>query len=312
MATVFRWNITRREQLGRLVEGEPAESYPEFLEDLRRCCARVIAMAGDSRLVFVGRSPESLYDYLTGALADTSWADRLAMLNVSLWAFGRFDDTSPTAAGCDAMRAQLADVGLAPARIAASPRPIALIDLVSSGGTLGTLVELLISEAERAGVDVRAVRRRLRIVGISQQETPHPRTWRWRTHTQLAVAFRPSAVKGVSIPPQLWDFLGNTQKKVARTNPPARWGDPQMARPPRGSDFAAALRFAVALHDLGRTRAERDALAAQIATQPAMRYPWCRVLGAELRGTTRLKRVGPTFASKRFIRPARQSRSVPK
>lgn len=286
MATVFRWNVTRREQLGRLVDGEPAESYPEFLDDLRRCCARVIAMAGDSRLVFIGRSPESLYDYLTGALTDTSWADRLAMLNISLWAFGRYEETSPTTAGCDAMRAQLADVGLEPARIATSPRPIALIDLVSSGGTLGTLVELLVSEAERRRVDVRAVRRRIRIVGISQQEKPHPTTWRWRTQTRWPVAFRPSAIKGVSVPPQLWDYLGNTQKKVARTNPPARWGDPEMARPPREADHVAALRLAARVYRSARERDERYALASQIAAGRAMRYAWCRSLALELRGST--------------------------
>ncbi|HEX5076385.1 MAG TPA: hypothetical protein VFW03_24455 [Gemmatimonadaceae bacterium] len=56
MPNVFRWNIARREQLGRLVTGEPVENLPWILEEVRRCAARVIAMAGDSQLVFVGRS----------------------------------------------------------------------------------------------------------------------------------------------------------------------------------------------------------------------------------------------------------------
>ena len=70
MPAVFRWNITRREQLGRLVEGEPAEIHRSVLEELRLCCARVIAMAGDSRLVFIGRSPEQLYDDLQEMVRD--------------------------------------------------------------------------------------------------------------------------------------------------------------------------------------------------------------------------------------------------
>ena len=74
MHTVFRWNIARREQLGRLVAGELAPDLSYVIEEIRRCCARVIAMAGDSRLVFIGRSPENLHDYLTGALAETSWS----------------------------------------------------------------------------------------------------------------------------------------------------------------------------------------------------------------------------------------------
>lgn len=284
MSTVFRWNVTRREQLGRLVEGEPAESYPEFIGDLRRCCARVIAMAGDARLVFIGRSPESLYDYLTGALADTSWSDRLAILNVSLWRFGRDEDTRPTAAGCAALREQLEALGLTPASIVASPHPIALVDLVSSGETLGTVVEILLGEAASTSADVRAVRRRLRVVGITERQTPSPKTWRWRTHTHWAVTFRPSAVKGVAVPCTLWDYLGNSQKKVARTNPPSRWGDPEMQRPPREPDHVAALRLAVGVYNAGRTRGEREALAALIAAEPSMRHSWCRALVGELKG----------------------------
>lgn len=84
-----------------------------------------------------------------------------------------------------------------------------------------------------------------------------------------------------------------------------------MARPPRGSDFAAALCFAVALHDLGRTRAERDALAAEIATRPAMRYPWCRALAAELRGIRRPRRVERSFARRAKAWRSVESRQVP-
>ena len=84
MPNVFRWNIARREQLGRLVTGESVEGLPWILEEVRRCAARVMAMAGDSQLVFVGRSPEALFDYLTGALAGTSWSDRTTLLHLSL------------------------------------------------------------------------------------------------------------------------------------------------------------------------------------------------------------------------------------
>lgn len=283
MHTVFRWNITRREQLGRLVEGEPAESYAEFLDDLRRCCARVLAMAGDARLVFVGRSPESLYDYLIGALAETSWSDRLAMLNVSLFRLGHDEASTPGPAGWAAFREQLDAVGLEPAGIASSARAITLIDLVSSGDTMDTLVELLLGWAVDDRVDVRAVRRRLRIVGIIRREQPSPKTWRWRAHTRWVVRFRPSAVKDVAVPDQLWDYLGNMQAKVARTNPPSCWGDPEMHRPPRDPGHAAALRLAVSVYELARTRDERKALARLLASEPAMRHPWLRRLVTELR-----------------------------
>ncbi|NLC24613.1 MAG: hypothetical protein GX776_09170 [Oxalobacter sp.] len=39
------------------------------------CCARIIAFAGNSDLVFVGRSPESFFDLLSGMLFDTTWLE---------------------------------------------------------------------------------------------------------------------------------------------------------------------------------------------------------------------------------------------
>jgi len=304
MPTVFRWNITRREQLGRLITGEPAELHPAMLDELRRCCARVIAMAGDARLVFIGRSPEHLYDYLTGALAHTSWADRLTLLNLSLKSSGP-TWIEPDAAAYRVLRGQFAASGLEPRAIAMSARPIALVDLIYGGETFGKLADFLFEWAVDSGVGWRAVRRQLRIVGITERQRRGPKTWRWRT-LDWAARFRPSALKGVSVPYWFWTHLGDSEKKVSRANPPARWTDPEMARPPRGPDFAEALRVAVSLHDAGRTRAERDALAAAISAQPAVRCPWCRVLAAELRAASRPKRVERVFASKQRVRSWRR------
>ena len=110
MPAVFRWNIARREQLGRLVDGAPVDVHPAVLHELRLCCARVIAMAGDARLVFIGRSPEYLYDYLTGAFAGTSWAGRLTLLNISFKNVAR-DSVEPNASAYALLRDQFVDAG---------------------------------------------------------------------------------------------------------------------------------------------------------------------------------------------------------
>lgn len=54
-AKPFRWNLTHRRHLGGLLDGERAKAYPDFNDDLLRCCSRILAFAGDSDLVFVGR-----------------------------------------------------------------------------------------------------------------------------------------------------------------------------------------------------------------------------------------------------------------
>ena len=300
MPTVFRWNITRREQLGRLVDSGPADAVAHILEPVRLCSARVIAMAGNARLVFVGRSPDALYDYLTGAFAGTSWAGRIALLNLSLRGCAARWDGLPRqarAALCDHFRGLTLD----PAAIIAHAHPVAFVDLICEGETFGKLLDLLISWAVADGIDPRALRRRLRIVGITEQYVGGGCQSGWK-ELEWAKPFRRSVLKGVAIPYWFWTYLGDSESKASRCNPPERWGDPEMAHPPRDDRHLDGLRRAVALHAAGRTRVERDALAATLSEQPAIRHVWCRVLAAELRRVSRPKRIERTFASKRRVR----------
>ena len=69
----FRWNLTHRNYLGKLIEGQRARAYDDLRDDLLPCCSRIMAFADDSNLIFVGRSPESIFDYLSGLLFDSSW-----------------------------------------------------------------------------------------------------------------------------------------------------------------------------------------------------------------------------------------------
>lgn len=68
----FRWNLTHRNHLGNLLDGERSATYNNFDDELLRCSSRIMAFAGDSDLVFVGRSTESIFDFLSGLLFDSS------------------------------------------------------------------------------------------------------------------------------------------------------------------------------------------------------------------------------------------------
>src|SRR5262249_41288648 len=117
----------------------PRLSMADFLEGLLRCCARVLASARGADLCFVGRSLDSVFDPLCGLLRGTSWEPRLTLLPLSLhrapdWALR-------TAARRRALRAYLQAQGWAPEALARREHPVALTDLVSTGETLGGLVE---------------------------------------------------------------------------------------------------------------------------------------------------------------------------
>lgn len=282
MSEPFRWNIARREQLGRLVDGPALPEQPLFVPALRACAARALAFAGDADLLFVGRSPENLFDYLSGAFADGGWAERCALLNISLRAdLATLRRQYPQAQ--TQVRAMLEAHGLAPAQLLRRPRPVALVDLVASGGTFGTLAATLTEWTAEERLDPRAVWRKLRFVGITVRTKTSPKTWRWQQHAAWARSLPRGGVRNVSIPAWLWDYWGNRQAKVTPWNPPWRWGAPGHSHPSRRGPFREALEIACALYDLGATPAERRALAELLAASPALRERWCRALILELR-----------------------------
>ncbi|HEX8210447.1 MAG TPA: hypothetical protein VF584_09760 [Longimicrobium sp.] len=286
MTAPFRWKLAGRPALGTLLDGDREHAYRGFFVDLRDCGVRVVAAAADGDLVFVGRSPESIFDYLTGVLSGTSWSERLVLLNLSM----RHSDVEQLArtdpAAVAAIRDQLASLGLSPGQIAASARPKVFVDLVSGGNTFGHLLGLLEHWAGDAGVDVAAVRRRIRFLGITDRMKNSPNTWRWYQRVEWASRLPRSALRSISIPYGLWMYLGEYQRKVARWHPPARWGAEDAARPPRDEDALKALRLAHMVHERGRGRVERGRFAAELAAQRQLRDPSVRRLILELRGTS--------------------------
>ncbi|MDX2004646.1 MAG: hypothetical protein SFU83_05150 [Meiothermus sp.] len=279
----FRWDVKRREQLGKLLEGTPAEAYPEFWEDLRLCAARVLSASQDGNLVFLGRSPESLFDYLSGMLGETSWASRLALLNVSLHRWDARDIRREYRQSLEVFRQHLAALELSPRQIAAAPRKTVLVDVVSGGSTYQNLSELWLEWARGSGLDPAALARRMRFVGLVWRTKNSPNTWRWQQHAPWLAAYGPRAAHNVSIPGRMWRFIGEEQHKVSRWNPPPAWGLEQMAEPPREFWHLEALRFAYAVYSRAREPLEREAFRDLLTQQPSMRHGWFRDLLGQIR-----------------------------
>lgn len=281
--TPFRWDITRRNQLGGLIQGERAWAYEAFYDQLLPCCSRVLAFAGDSDLVFIGRSPESVFDHLSGLLFGTSWFDRLELLHFSM----RFREEAEIRAerpeAIEAMRSYLRRLGLDPEGLATRRRPAAFIDLVCTGDTFGRLTSFLHNWAKEIGYDWNAVRRRVRLVGITERTKTSPKTWRWQQHATWLPLLGRGAVKNVSVPYALWDYLGNRQDKVSRSYTPSRWGDPALSSPSYDEAQLKALRLAFELFRLGRTSGRKDQLVSLLVREPAMRHDWFRALVREIR-----------------------------
>lgn len=279
----FRWNITNQTYLGSLVNGARAEVYNGFFDQMLLCCSRVLAFAGDSDLTFVGRSPESIFDHLSGLLFNTSWFDRLELLQFSMRFYneGKIREKYPNA--IDAIRAYLDMLNLSPAALAVRPRPVAFIDLVASGYTFSSLIMILYKWTREMQFDWNAVRRKIRLVGITERTKTSPKTWRWQQHSEWVNLLEGGSIKNVSIPADLWRYLGNYQFKVTKSYTPSRWGSPDAAKPDYSEEQLKALRLAYELFEYGQTKERREELASIMVEESAMKQGWFRALVKEVR-----------------------------
>lgn len=273
----FRWDIKRREQLGSLAATEPPPTPPRFEDDLITACAGVLGLAGDSDLVFVGRSPDALFHFLSGALLTTRFANRLSSLNLAL----RHQWISSEAV--DVIEPYFDELELTPYGLLERSRPAALVDVVDTGGTYGDIVTLLHSWCRRDGLDWRAVAARVRLVGVTWRMKAGPKTRRWQQQADWTHLLPRGAIKNVSAPQDFVSYLAAEQPKTTESFTPDAWWDEDVARPLRSPEAREGLALALHLFDLGSSKEGRARLARALADRPAMRDPWFRSLALQLK-----------------------------
>lgn len=285
VAKPFRWTIAKREQLGHLLAGAPrVNPYRRgFLDELRRASARILALADDADLAFVGRTPENFYDYLSGAFDGMADAPGLHLVHFSLRCAGPGGIATIAPEKVAGFHGYLRAEGIDAAAVCERQHPLALVDFVAQGGTIQNFIGLLHLQAERAGVDWTAVQRRLRIIGLRVRTHNSPNTWRWQQHQNWLDLIPDVVIKNVSVPAGLMLHLANDQPKTTQPFHPGRWADPQHRAQPLSADQQRALALAVRLYDAGRTRAERFRLAAAIAGHVQMRQAATRRLVSRLK-----------------------------
>lgn len=273
----FRWDIAGGAALGDLLPDRPLTA-PPFAAEVLRCAARVLALSADGEVQFVGRSMDSMFDLLSGALAGSSWENRLAILPVSL------HHTQPSELDVKQLaqvRANLSASDLTPRLLARRRRPVVFVDLVASGGTFGAIYELVRDWAHESGAQWDVIRLKMRFVGVTSQERTSPNTWRWHQNAEWTSELPKAAIKNVSMNPRVWQHLGGLQSKASVSFRPSRWLDDSVRQPRRDEEGLRGLAEAVAMFEYGQ--ANRSELARRLADEHAFREPWLRALASELR-----------------------------
>lgn len=271
MNVPYRWDLVAPDQLGSLLDGI-ATPEPWYLDDLVECTGKVLARSGNGDLVFVGRSLDSMFDLLSGALPDR----RIARFPLAL--FG-----SRPIARADVLRARemAADLGITPASLARRDRPLTFVDVVYAGSTFTKIFTLLDDWIAEECETWPAIRRKLRFVGVTSRKKTSPNTWRWQQHAEWTRRLPAASVVNVSLHEWVWSYFGDVQTKLTRSYRLERWREDSGGLQ-RDEWTRAALAEAVHLVELGRGKEIRRRIARAIDGEPALAEPWLRTLFRQL------------------------------
>jgi len=280
----FRWNLHKEEQLGSLIKGETESIPAAFTQEIKETAARLLAFSNNADLVFVGRSAEDLYDYLSGALSNTSYQDKLHHLNISNRFEAIQDIRKDKPHAYQALKEHAKAVGIAPSDLLKQQKKLCFVDLVASGGTFEQLYEFLMLWSKEEKLDTNAIKSKLQFLGISYRTKNSPNTWRWQQKANWIKKHKITNTKNVSISGELWHYLGNWQIKVSNTNPPDSWGKEEILLAPRENDKLIALRRAYDLYQKGKNK--KLEFSSYLAKETSMTETWFRSLVTELRKKT--------------------------
>ncbi|MFJ5613364.1 hypothetical protein ACIQCJ_28780 [Streptomyces sp. NPDC093221] len=281
----FRWALSSYEgrppdRLGTLADGsEPVRLW--HLPALTQCTGKVLARSRAADLRFVGRSLDSMYDLLTGALEHADRPGGLLRLPLSIRRSARLPQPQR-----ERLREHLAAAGLEPRALARRKRPLAVVDVVHSGSTFDALHRELAAWIAESREPWPVIRRKLRYVGVTPRGKSGPNADRWQQSPDSArwVRTLPAGhVVNVSLPWPEWGWYGNAQPKLNGTFPPSRWFDEDADTPWYHQALPQALAESLALVEAGRSRTVRDGLVRTVAGEPGFADREVRALVSALR-----------------------------
>jgi len=284
----FRWNIKNEAEIHEVVKAMPVsrlELPPNTTTELIRSLSRALAFGGDAHWYFVGRSPESYFDFLSGVFDQKpDFQKRIHLLQFSSGFYRALDivkEENPDA--IPALRRYFEAVGLHPTHIKKRKRKTTFIDIVSAGGTFGALMGIFYDWTKELKEDWDAINDKIRIIGFTIQTHTSPNTWRWQQRRTWVKRLGMKYIKNVSISGILWGYIGNYQAKTVHSFPPGSWDNPrvQYAKYHRKRDLLG-LREALFFYRLGKSEEGRKKLRSYMVKEKEVKERWFRDLIGEL------------------------------
>jgi len=278
----FRWKIESPEELGSLINPD-FKLNEHLLSSVRYCAARILAFSQNSRLVFVGRSLDSVHDYLTAILENTSWHNRLLRLNISLYGQSIKHIQQNYPKSFQSLKKYFEELVIDPIAIKSNKIPTSFVDVVCEGGTYEQIFKLLNDWSNDLESDSVAMNKKIRFIGITLRKKTSPNTWRWQQQAEWTKYLKSSNIKNVSMEYGFWDLVANYQPKITKAFTPKKWETEKSESPSYSEETIKALNEAHCLYNVGKTKDEKQLFVKELLNKQSMKLDWLRNLALEIK-----------------------------
>ncbi|MCD9185497.1 MAG: hypothetical protein LUM44_03635 [Pyrinomonadaceae bacterium] len=278
----FRWKIESPDELGSLIKSD-FELNEQLLSDVRYCAARILAFSQNSRLVFVGRSLDSVHDYLTAILENTSWHNRLLRLNISLYgqSIDYIRQNHPKSFAL--LKKYFEELVIDPTAIKSNKIPTSFVDVVYEGGTYEQIFRLLNDWSDELENGSAEMNKKIRFIGITLRKKTSPNTWRWQQQTEWTKYLKSSNIKNISMDYGFWHHVANYQPKITKSFTPKMWETEESESPNYSEETIKALNEAHCLYNAGKSKNEKQLFVKELLNKQSMKLDWLRNLALEIK-----------------------------
>lgn len=278
----FRWKIEAPDELGSLIKTD-FELSDRLLSDVRYCAARILAFSQNSRLVFVGRSLDSVHDYLTAILDNTTWHNRLLRLNISLYGHSLEHIQQNHPKSFVSLKKYFEELDIDPIAVKSGKVPTSFVDVVYEGGTYQQIFKLLNDWSDELQSDSTAMNKKIRFIGITRRRKTSPNTWRWQQQTEWTKYLKSSNIKNVSMEYEFWDYVANYQPKITKSFTPKMWKTEASESRIYSEETIKAINEEYCLYNAGKSRIEKQLFVKELLNKQSMKLAWLRNLALEIK-----------------------------
>eukprot|EP01102_Stenamoeba_stenopodia_P013625 TRINITY_DN4446_c0_g2_i1.p1 TRINITY_DN4446_c0_g2~~TRINITY_DN4446_c0_g2_i1.p1 ORF type:complete len:483 (-),score=110.02 TRINITY_DN4446_c0_g2_i1:50-1498(-) len=169
-AFIYRNKLSLNKHLANDLRRMKCYDFWKFFEEFQRCVANTLALSHGSDLLFLGRSPEMIYDFLCGCFKDDeSLVSKLKLMHFSMRSVDEYEwkhDIIGPSSRMSHMMTYMTSLGLDPQSLLKRKTPIAIVDFVYGGETLDNLLWLIRAWTIQLKCDWNAVRQKIMVIAI--------------------------------------------------------------------------------------------------------------------------------------------------